>query len=547
MDAISDPLVHTVVVKTSAQVGKTEAISNAVGYFVAQDPSSMLVIMPTLEMAQSFSKDRLGPMIRDTPALRELIVQEDRQDTLLHKRFPGGRLIVAGANSPASLASRPLRVILLDEIDRYPASAGAEGDPIELAKARSKNFWNRKLVLVSTPTVKNFSRIDQAFDESDQRRFSVPCPHCDEHQVLVWKNVKWEPDRPETARYVCEHCGAEWRDADRLRAVARGEWRAERPFAGIAGFALNELYSPWARLPEVARGFLDVKHSRSQQRMQAWQNTVLGESYEEAGESLDSTGLAARAETWEGLPEGVLYVTAGVDVQDDRLEVEVVGWGMHEESWSLEYFAIYGDPGTVTLWADLERRLLEHKLHAVCIDSGGHFTEQTYQFTRDRLKRRWYAIKGMAGRRPVWPKRATRPSRAKSLVFAIGVDAAKDQIYSHLKLRSPGPGYCHFPQGREDWYYAGLVSETVHTKYTKGFPVKEYKRRSGTRNEPLDCRVYAYAALCSMQVNWSRVQPRKVDAASPAPAPSATPPKGPTPRTPWHVPPPRRTNWVKNW
>jgi phage terminase large subunit GpA-like protein len=346
---------------------------------------------------------------------------------------------------------------------------GPKGDPITLAKARTKNFWNRKIVLTSTPTIKGFSRIDQAFEESDQRRYHVPCPHCQEMQTLVWKNVRWDENRPKTARYACSTCGALWGDAERIRAVLHGEWRAERPFAGVAGFALSELYSPWARLPEIAQAFLDAKHSRSQERMKAWVNTVLGESYEEDAERLDETGLAARVETWKGIPDEVLVVTAGVDVQDDRVEIEIVGWGAHEESWSLAFDVIYGDPSAATLWNDLERRLLDHKPHAVAIDSGGHYTQACYAFTSDKLRRRWYAIKGMAGQgRPVWPKKATKAAKGRSHLFIIGVDAAKDQVYAQLKLRTAGPGYCHFPKERDDQYFAGLASEAVVTRYSNG-------------------------------------------------------------------------------
>jgi phage terminase large subunit GpA-like protein len=551
LDAIGDPLTHTIVVRSSAQVGKTEIILNAIGFFVAQDASSMLVVMPTLEMAQSFSKDRLAPMVRDTPAIHSLIVSEDRQDTLLHKAFPGGRLIVAGANSPASLASRPLRIVLLDEVDRYPASAGAEGDPITLAKARTKTFWNSKTVLTSTPTVKGFSRIDQAYEESDQRRYHVPCPHCGEFQVLAWANVRWEADRPTTAKYLCNSCGTLWNDAERMRAVEAGEWRAERPFTAVAGFALSELYSPWARLPAVAQAFLDAKHSRSQERMRAFINTSLGESYEEDSERLDETGLAARVEEWEGVPDGVLVVTAGVDVQDDRVEVEVVGWGQHEESWSLAYFVIYGDPSAATLWNDLERRLTDHKPHAVAIDSGGHYTQAVYRFTADKLRRRWYAIKGVAGQgRPVWPKRATKVAKGRSHLFLIGVDSAKDQIHAHLKLRTLGPAYCHFPRDRDDQYFAGLASEVVVTRYSKGFPIREYKRRSGVRNEPLDCRVYAYAALCSMNINWSRLarhKPRREIAQASSPTTSLTPTAKMQQAKAQRFPPPLRRNWATSW
>lgn len=562
MDAISDAATSDVVVRTSSQVGKTTILENVIGYYVSQDPAPLLVIQPTLEMAETFSKDRLAPMLRDTPILRGTVKDaraRDSGNTLLHKQFAGGHITMAGANSPASLASRPIRVLLCDEVDRYPLSAGAEGDPVTLGTARLKTFWNRKRVLVSTPTVKGASRIDQAYEESDQREFWVPCRDCGDHQVLQWKQVRWDAGGPESARYVCEHCGTLWGDAERLAAIGSGEWRARKPFGGVAGFALSELYSPWSTLREMARAFLDAKHSRSVERMRAWTNTTLGQSYEEDGERLDETGLADRAEVWEGIPEPVLLTTCGVDVQDDRVEVELVGWGADAESWSIDYRTIFGDPSAKTLWADLERYLLEHRPAATCIDSGGHHTQAVYEFCRGRYKRRVYAIKGMAGAgRPVWPKAASRNNKGRVNLFMLGVDAAKEQVYGQLKLTTHGPGYCHFPVGRDDQYYAGLASEVVSTRFSKGFPIREWKRRSGVRNEPLDCRVYAYAALCSLNVNWTQVarsKARKDVAAEqqPAPAPQQEAPPPPVVDEPRNPVKPfararsRRSGWVSSW
>lgn len=510
MDAISDPAVHTVVVMSSSQVGKSEMLLNAIGFHMEQDPAPMLFLQPTIEMAETFAKDRVATMLRDTPCLRGLVGEaraKDSVNTILHKVFPGGHVTLAGANSPASLASRPVRLVFADEVDRYPPSAGAEGDPVTLAKARTKTFWNRKIVMTSTPTVKGVSRIEQAYEESDKRVYLVPCPHCHAEQRLMWAAVKWEAN-PADAMLHCVECGAEWSDAQRWAAVRRGKWQETALFRGVAGFHLSELYSPWAHVADVATAFLEAKASRSQDRIRAWINTSLGECYEQDAERLDDSLIAGRVETWTGEPEGVLLRTIGVDVQDDRVEAEVVGWGMDEESWSLDYRVIFGDPSGPVLWADLERYLAEHKAAAVCVDSGGHHTQAVYRFCRDKLRRRWFAIKGMAGKRPVWPKRSSRNNVGRVNLFLIGVDAAKDQVFSHLKLTTPGPGYCHFPKDRDERYFAGLASEVVETRWHKGFPIREYKRRGGARTEPLDCRVYAYAALCALNVNWKRMKPK---------------------------------------
>jgi phage terminase large subunit GpA-like protein len=505
LDAVSDPATHTVVVMSSSQVGKTEILLNAIGYHVAHDPAPILFLQPTVEMAETVAKDRVAPLIRDTPCLTKLIAEplsRSGGNTILHKQFAGGSLTLAGANSPASLASRPIRIVFADEVDRYPPSAGTEGDPITLVKARQKNFWNRKLVLTSTPTIKGVSRIEQAFAESDQRYFAVPCPHCKELQRLVWGQVRWPAGKYADAAFHCCECGAAWTDAQRWAAARKGRWIAQQPFRGVAGFHLSELNSPWAKVEDMVRAFIEAKESRSQERLRAWMNTTLGECWEQDGERIDDAGISGRAESWSGEPPGVLFRTAGVDVQDDRLEVEIVGWGADEESWSLDYHVIFGDPSGPALWADLDRYLLDQGPAAACVDSGGHHTQAVYKFCRERMRRRVYAIKGMAGPgRLVWPKRASKGS-GNARLFMVGVDAAKDRVFSHLKLSTAGAGYCHFPDDRDQRYFAGLASETVVTRYSKGFPIREYLRRSGARNEPLDCRVYAFAAMCSLNPNW---------------------------------------------
>lgn len=516
MNAISDPAVETVVVMSSAQVGKTEIINNIVGFHIAQDPAPIIVVMPTLEMGEAWSKDRLAPMVRDTPALQGKVKEpraRDSGNTLLHKTFPGGHVTICGANSPSSLASRPVRLVLCDEVDRYPPSAGAEGDPVTLARKRATTFWNRKVVLTSTPTVKGYSRIEAAYEASDQRRFHVPCPHCDEPQVLKWAAVSWPQGEPEKAAYHCIVCGAEWTDAQRWAAIRRGAWVAEAPFKGTAGFHLNELYSSWVRISEIAASFLDAK--QSPETLKAWVNTSLGETWEIEGDRVDDTGLMERREDWGAdLPAGVMMLTAGVDVQDDRLEVEIVGWGRDEESWSLEYAQIFGDPSAPALWADLDRKLTqmflrvdgaELPISAACVDSGGHHTHAVYRYVKERFRRRVFAIKGMGGAgRPIWPKKASKNNAGKISLFLVGVDAAKEAIYARFRIDRRGPGYCHFPADRGADWFAQVTAETVTTKYSRGFPSRVWVKRPGTRNEALDCRVYAYAALQSLSVVWSR-------------------------------------------
>lgn len=263
MNAFSDPTIETVVVMSSAQVGKTEILNNVIGYHVAQDPSPMLVVQPTLDMAQTWSKDRLAPMLRDTPVLSGLVKDpraRDSGNTTLHKVFPGGHITSCGANSPASLASRPVRIVLCDEVDRYPLSAGSEGDPVSLARKRATTFWNRKIGLFSTPTVKGVSRIEQAWEESDKRRFHVACPDCETYQPLIWAQVSWT--EPHDARYTCSHCGSLWDDGQRVRSIRKGKWIASGETKKVAGFHLSGLYSPWTPLADAVEDFLQAKNNQ---------------------------------------------------------------------------------------------------------------------------------------------------------------------------------------------------------------------------------------------------------------------------------------------
>jgi len=530
MDAVSDTEIHTVVVMSSAQVGKTESLLNIIGYHVAQDPAPILLLQPTLEMGEAFSKDRLAPMARDTPALRGKIKDprsRDSGNTLLHKTFPGGHITIAGANSPASLASRPIRIVLADEVDRYPPSAGTEGDPVSLARKRSTTFWNRKTILTSTPTVKGLSRVEAEWELSDKRRFFVACEDCGQRQHLKWAQVKWPEGKPSEAFYACEECGTAWDDAQRWRSLRLGEWKATAPFTGTAGFHLNEIYSPWVKLSDMASSFLSAK--RSPETLKTWVNTSLGEAWEEDAERVDGHSLMDRVETWQDCPNDVLVITCGVDVQDDRLEIEKAGWGSDEESWSLDHKIIYGDPSSPDIWRELDEYLLERTkradgtelpVHAACVDSGGHHTQAVYRFAKDRIRRRVYAIKGMGGPgRPVWPRYASKNNKGRVNLFLIGVDAAKDATYARLKIRDAGPGYCHFPKGREPHYFEQLTAEVVVTKYVKGFPTRVYELPGGKRNEALDCRVYAYAALQSLNVRWGHLLAAQAkDRAPPKPA-----------------------------
>lgn len=524
MDTVNHPEVDTVVIMSSSQVGKTETCLNIIGYFIHQDPCPILFMEPTLEIAEAYSKDRLIPMIRDTPILSEIFPvarSKDGTQTLLHKKFPGGHVTLIGSNSAAGVSSRPIRVFIADEVDRYPPSAGTEGNPLSLGDKRTTTFWNRKKIRVSSPTVKGASEIEREFEASDKRYYHVPCPQCGKFQKLEWEYVRWEQDRPETAVYICCHCGAAWNDAMRWEAVMQGRWIAEAPFKGIAGFHIWEAYSPWSKLSEMANAFLKAKHAADQgdnEPLKAFVNTVLGKTWEERGEAPTQEPLLARRENYsaDSLPYRILYLTAGVDVQDNRLEIEIVGWRAEKrgdpiESWGLDDFALYGDPSKGEVWEELDQVLLREymsedgrrlRIAATAIDSGGHHTDAVYRFCNKRYGRHVYAIKGADGARPIWPRRAGKSKKYASLVWLVGVDTAKDAIYSSLRVTEPGPGYAHFPIAYRQEYFKQLTSEQIRTRYVKGHPVRYWFLPAGQRNEALDRRVYALAAIHARPVPW---------------------------------------------
>ena len=516
MDSINDPTINEVIVMSCSQIGKTEILLNAIGYYIAYAPAPILVVQPTLEMARAWSQDRLAPMIRDSNILKYKVADvksKDSGNTVLHKVFDGGHVTACGANCPASLASRPIKIVLCDEIDRYPPTAGSEGNPVMLAKRRSATFWDSKLVLTSTPTVKGASAIESAFEDSDQRLFHVPCHKCKKKQVLKWAQVKWEKDKPETARYICEHCNKKWTDIERITNISKGSWKATEQFNGRAGFRLNGLYSVWVTMEEAVGEFLRAK--KLPETLRVFVNTYLGETWEDEGEKIDDLGLYERREDYT-FPNEVVLLTAGIDVQDDRIECEIVGWGLEEETWSIDYHIIYGDPSAPNIWQELDLVLSKTyektdktklKIVSTCIDSG-HHTNMVYQFCKPRYVRRIFAVKGFGGEGKPIVSRPTRNNIAKVTLFGVGVDTAKELIYSRLRIKEHGAGYCHFPKQYTEEYFRQLTAEKVVTKYRRGFKKREWVLMR-PRNEALDCRVYAMSAFTLLNADLNQIMEKQ--------------------------------------
>ncbi|MBC8324306.1 MAG: phage terminase large subunit family protein [Verrucomicrobia subdivision 3 bacterium] len=525
MEMLTDREAGEVVLQWGAQLGKTEILLNALGYFIQAEPASILCVYPTLDTARKFSQKKLGPMIAETPVLKDKVRdprQRDSGNTILSKDFPGGSIIVAGSNSPSSLRSLSCRVVIQDEIDTYEVSAGAEGDPSVLADARAMNFHNAVLIKASTPTIRGASRIEAKLDESDNRRWAVDCAECGKSQVLAWSQVKWPKDDPAGAFYECTHCQSHWSDQDRVRAILAGKWVAEHPERRVRGYHLSGLYRIMGRkrqfesyLHEFAQNFLDAKHA-GRESLKVWTNTFLAETWEEAGDRIELESLTERGEdyTVSPVPESIGVLTCGVDVQGDRLELEVVGWGTAEESWGIEYRVLFGDPEQPDVWKALDDYLSQRWDHpsgarlgiaCCCVDSG-FSTRNVYQFTRPRQSRRIYAVKGSnQSGAPLIAKRSGKAG-GRVLMFNIGTDTAKDSIFARLKIEDHGPRFMHFPngQGYTESYFKQLTAEEVRTRMHHGFPIRYYKKIRD-RNEALDLRVYNLAALEILSPNMDRI------------------------------------------
>lgn len=532
MDAVSDPAILEIWVMKSAQVGYTEALNNVVGYHIDQDAAPMLMVQPTVEISEAWSKDRLAPMLRDTPSLRGRVKDvrtRDSGNTLLHKQFPGGHITIAGANAPSGLASRPIRITLFDEVDRFPVSAGTEGDPIALGKKRSTTFWNKKFLAGSTPTIKGASRIEAGFEGSDMRYYEVPCPKCHGMQRLIWAQVRWSDDNPAGAVYVCRHCQFEIAHTHKREMLLAGKWVGSKPFNGIAGFHISELYSPWVTWGEMAVAFLTARRMPS--TFQTWINTALGETWEEKGEAVDGSSIKDRKEPYgaDSLPAGVLQLTLGVDVQDDRLEWQLNGWGKDEQCWIIEQYKAKGDPATNGVWDKLteyrkrpfvveDGRLLY--IDATCIDSGGHFTQQAYKYGYKHRFERVFVIKGAAGLgRLIWPKNTGKAKGSKCDLYILGVDTAKDLLYQRLSkvLSARSPGYIHFPASVDDNWFDQLTSEQKFYKEVQGRRVGFFRpKKMQAPQEALDCWIYAYAAMLARALKLDDIA-KAVEAKYPPP------------------------------
>ena len=519
MDAVTDRKVRKVVVMSASQMGKTDScILNPCGYYVHYDPAPIMIMEPTLQISEDLSKDRISTMIRDTPVLRERIDDRSRTsgNTIMHKVFPGGHITLVGANSPASLASRPIRVLLADELDRYPPSAGKEGDPLFLAEQRTKTFWNRKTVVTSTPTIKGTSRIEKEYENSTMEVWTVPCPECGAYQTFEWSKIIFDSKNFMSGKrdvgMVCEECGALSPEVKWKNQSIKGKYRAQHPERKTRGFLITGLASTFNTWEDIVQKFLEANEEAKKgnvEPLKSWTNTEMGQTWEEDGETVEEGDLIERCEDYVAeAPEGVLFVTCGVDVQDDRFEFEFVGWGAGKESWGLSYNVLYGNMKLRNVWDQLDMHLMRTftksdgtvlRVECTCIDSGGHYTDEVYRFVKNKESRGIYAIKGVPGFEKPFIGRPTTGNRQKIKLFPIGVDTGKSLVMDRLMVKHPGPGYCHFPKDEsyDEHYFKSLTAEKRVITYRKGQAMYTWELRSQgfRRNEALDIRDYNTAAL----------------------------------------------------
>lgn len=571
--AVTEPGVRKISAMTCTQVLKTELLLNTIGYYAHLDPCPILLLQPKDEMADAFSKERIAPMIQSSPALGRIMSDPRTRtgdDTLRFKKFPGGFLAMASAGSPSNLAMRAIRVTLLDEIDKYEPTK--EGDPVLLAEERTSTFTTSALsIRACSPTVEETSRIYKAYMEGDQRRPFVRCPDpdCQHEQTLgFFSHVHYEKDDegqglPETAVLACEACGTTWSEADRIRMMTtRGAIRhlqtrkftccgeAQDPLVERqwtwdedlqvgyarckhcgthpvsnrhASFTANKLYSPFTPVVTLVEKWLEAKDDPESK--QTFYNTQLGIPFKaEVTKDVSAHWLAERRETYQHpVPDGAVVLTAGVDVQTGaqgnlgRFEIETVGWGMHEESWSLAYHVIEGDPSKPAMWEELDQYLqkglrnsrgFEQYIAATCIDSGGHYTNEVYKFARARVGRNVWAIKGASDAggtwSPIWPAPANDQKKRKFRTgwrpIIIGVNEAKSAIRNRLLIKDPGAGYAHFPASYDEGYFEQLTSEELRVERKAGVSQRKWFKKKNIANEALDCRVYAYAALQGLYI-----------------------------------------------
>lgn len=540
MDAFTQAGVRQVIMMCASQTGKSTIMENVIGRFAHLDPCPVMMIQPSLDMAQDFSKTRITPMIRDTKVLTNIFQDGEASktrngnNTILSKIFPGGRLIMCGANSPAGLASRPVRILLADEVDRFPDSAGGEGNPVDLAAKRMTTFWNAVMGLFSTPTAAGRQGgIEAKYLAGTQEEWQHACPNCETYHLLKWEQLEVvHEERTDkygrkiflvnNVKWRCPECGFSYTQEQMREAQQR--YVAKNPDAlqnGIRSFFVNCFASPWISWKDIALEYLEAKGDPTKEQVVV--NTRFAESYQQRGAFDDETQFLKRREEYRAeLPDGVLLLTAAVDTQDNRLEYEICGWGMDEESWGISRGIILGRPDNAATFAALDVLLDKEysfadgtalKVARTFIDSGGHYTGHIYKYCERNINKQRFAIKGQGGAGLPLNYKIAKATGSPIPLVLLGVDDGKQQVMNRLSISEPGAQYFHFPnedrRGYDQLYFKGIISERKRT-VKKGGQIREIwepvKINGETvRNEPLDLRVYNLAAMQSLKPDWPRL------------------------------------------
>jgi len=558
MNAISNDDIRIVTLFKSARIGFTKIVAASVGYFAEHKNRNQIIWQPTDTDARDFVSDEIDPMIRDVPVLRKILRgdadKKGKDNTKHRKAFLGSVLDIKGGKSARNFRRTTKDVAYYDELDGFDSDIEGEGSPTSLGDVRITNSSFPKSVRGSTPGIKGASQIESSLNDADMvfRRY-LPCPECDEFQYLKWSNFNWANSDPKTTKYACEHCGSLLDYSQFPEMDAQGEWRTEDgivldgddnftkdgelldpPFH--AGFIIWAAYSYFTAWSELVAEFLKANAAKKvgdNTKLKSFVNTRLGELWEDENESVEGEGLLERRENYgPEIPENVLLLTAGIDIQDDRIECEIVGWGHGSESWSIEYNVIIGDTSQDpsvkdSVWHRLDDYLLTKFTHetgvtmkvaAACIDSGGHRTPLVYKFCAARIRRRIFAIKGMDGEGKPLAGGLSKSKKYKATFIPVGVDTAKELIYSRLKVQEHGAGYSHFPAHYDQHYFDMLTAEKCIPKFVRGKASRLWVLKSGgRRNEALDCRVYAMAALELLNPNLNMIEKRMLPKEEPQP------------------------------
>lgn len=515
-----------IVVMKGSQLGFTECCLNWMFYTIDYSPAPMLYVQKSLVDMEVFTKQRFDPSVEEMSTIKNRIgtLKKGRTsgDTAKVKVFPNGMIRFGGANSAASLRSMPIERLMLDEEDSYDQDIHEEGSPSQLAIRRTANFPRRKIYRLSTPTIKETSVIEPLFEAGTKERYYVPCPHCGHMDYIRWPNIKWTDDNPKTACLVCEECGVLIEERYKTQMLINGEWRAENPDAPYPSFHISALYSPYGfyRWSDAVDDYLKAIRKGDNTLLKTFVNTVLGETWSESGRLIKGKHLEKRKELYKAeVPHGALILTGAADIQKDRIEAEIIGWGKGMESWGIDYAVFRGDPNQLDVWRELDRYLMrtwkgengyDYPLSIGVIDCGFN-TKKVYEYCRLREYRRIYPVRGDEGWGKGFVDRPMRKNKYGVWAFRAFADEIKSQVYSYLQIEEPGAGFCHWPikDCYDKAYFSQLTSEYLDKKWTNGRYRLRWILPQGRRNEALDIRMLNIAALYILNPQFNSLDLQK--------------------------------------